>query len=73
MESGRAASATKRSFQGIGDSLGLPRGERFRVFTADFSRDYTQHGYPSAAVAITFVYLRDGQGEKVLQLVTPSA
>lgn len=69
MASGRTAAAMTYTFQEIGDRLGLPRGERFRVFTAQFSRDYTQKDFPAAAVTITFVYLRDGQGEKVLRLV----
>ena len=69
MVSGKAVAARPYTLQDIGARLGLPRGERFRVFSAQFLRDYTQKRGPAAAVAMTFVYLRDGQGERVLPLV----
>jgi len=72
MGSGIAASASPYTLQEIGARLCLPKGGRFRVFTAQFLRDYTQKGFPAAAVAITFVYFRDGQGERVLPLVIPA-
>ena len=71
MDNDRAASDKQPTLQEIGARLGFPRGERFRVFAARFSRDYTQNGFPLAATAITFVYRRDGQGEKVLCLAAP--
>lgn len=58
-------------FQEIANRLGMQQGARFRRFTAQFTRDYRQEGFPAGPVAITFVYLRNGQGEKVLQLVIP--
>ncbi|NJD89900.1 MAG: DUF4080 domain-containing protein [Geobacter sp.] len=73
MDNDRAASASPATLQDIGARLGLPRGERVRVFAARFMRDFTQKGFPPAATAITFVYRRDGQGEKVLCLAVPEA
>ncbi len=60
-------------FPEIAARLSLPGGSRFRTFTANFGRDYSDSGRSEGSTDITFVYCHLEERQQVLLLAEAAA